>query len=201
MPRTDTSNLSLSPLRNRIRHQLLPTLQSYNPRVTEALLRTGRIAADDLAFLDWEIARIWDEVAQKKGSTIVLDKERFSQLPSALKRNLLRAAIEKLLGNLRDIEERHIEEIMAGLTKPAGKRLILPAGLIFSIEYDKYLLGSDPAALSPFPPLTAEFPLKLPGETLLPGWRIEATIINREQMAETGKGIKGIGFPDRKLKG
>ena len=193
MPRTDTSNLSLSPLRNRIRHQLLPALQSYNPRVTEALLRTGRIAADDLAFLDWEIARIWDEVAQKKGSTIVLDKERFSQLPSALKRNLLRAAIEKLLGNLRDIEERHIEEIMAGLTKPAGKRLILPAGLIFSIEYDKYLLGSDPAALSPFPPLTAEFPLKLPGETLLPGWRIEATIINREQMAETGKGIKGIG--------
>jgi tRNA(Ile)-lysidine synthase len=32
--------------------------------------------------------------------------------------------------------------------------------------------------------LGGKFPLKLPGETSLPGWRIEATIINRKQMAE-----------------
>jgi len=189
MPRIDASNLSLSPLRNRIRHQLLPLLQSYNPRVAEALLRTARIATDDLAFLDREVIRIWDEVVQKEGGTTILDKERFSHLPPPLKRNLLRAAIEKLLGNLRDIETRHIEEIMAALTKPAGKRLNLPGGLIFSVEYDKYLLGSDPAALSPFPSLEAEFSLKIPGETRLPGWCIEATIISREQMAEKGKGI------------
>ena len=52
MPRLDSSNLSLSQLRNRIRHQLLPQLKSYNPQVAEALLRTARIAADDLTFLD-----------------------------------------------------------------------------------------------------------------------------------------------------
>ncbi|MBM4433377.1 MAG: tRNA lysidine(34) synthetase TilS, partial [Chloroflexi bacterium] len=51
-PRIDVTNLSLSPLRNRIRLQLLPLLESYNPRVREALLRTARIAADDIAFLD-----------------------------------------------------------------------------------------------------------------------------------------------------
>ena len=43
MPRIDASNLSLSPLRNRIRQQLLPLLRTYNPRVTDALLRTARI--------------------------------------------------------------------------------------------------------------------------------------------------------------
>ena len=175
-PRLDASNLSLSPLRNRIRHQLLPLLKSYNPQVTEALLRTARIATDDLAFLDKEIARVWDEIASKQESTIILDKARFLELPSALKRHLLRTSIEKLLGNIMDIEIRHIEQIMAALTKPAGKRISLPGGLIFSIDYDKYLLGQDPASLSPFPILEAEIPLKIPGETRLPGWHVEASI-------------------------
>ena len=217
MPRIDTSNLSLSPLRNRIRHQLLPILQSYNPQVVEALLRTGRIASDDLAFMDKEIGRLWGEVGQEQENTIVLDKERFLKLPPALKRHLLRKAIENLLGNLKDIEARHIEEIMDALTKPAGKRLSLPGGLVFSIEYNRFLLGPDPAALSPFPILGAEFQLNIPGETRLPGGHIEATIIappivkGKSEGAlapsetktplplDKGKGIKGIGLIDNDL--
>ena len=187
MPRIDASNLLLSPLRNKIRHRLLPLLRSYNPRIAEALLRTARIAEDDLAFIDREVSRIWSEVVQRRENVITLDKERFLELPPALQRHLLRTSIEKLLGNLKDIETRHIEEIMDALTKPAGKRLSLPGGLIFSVEYSKYLIGTDPAALSPFPALEGESLLKLPGETLLPSWRITATIINREQIAEKGK--------------
>jgi len=201
MPRIDASNLSLSPLRNRIRHQLLPLLESYNPQVAEALLRTARIAGDDLAFMDKETTRLWSKIVQKQGNTITLDKEGFFRLPSALKRYLLRRAIEDLLGNLKDIETRHIEEIMDALTKSAGKRLSLPGGLIFSIEYDQYLLGPDPAALSPFPILGAEFPLKLPGETVLPGWRIEATITNREHTPEEAKNLTARSFIEGRLKG
>ncbi len=184
MPRLDASNLSLSPLRNRVRQQLLPLLQSYNPQVAKALFRTARIAGDDLAFLDGETVKAWGEVVQEHENIIALDKERFLRLPSALQRNLLRMSIEKLLGNLKDIETRHIEEIVDALPKPAGKRLNLPGGLIFSIEYDRYLIGSEPVRLSPFPMLGAELPLKLPGETLLSGWRIEATITNRKQRIE-----------------
>jgi len=182
MPRIDASNLSLSPLRNRIRHQLLPLLESYNPRVAEALLRTARIAVDDLAFIDKETSRLWDKIVRKQGNTIILDKADFLKQPLSLKRYLLRRAIGDLLGNLKDIEARHIEEIIDALTKQAGKILSLPGGLIFSIEYNRYLIGSDPAALSLFPVLDVEFPLKLPGETVLPGWRIGVTIIRREQM-------------------
>ncbi len=177
MPRIDASNLSLSPLRNRIRHELIPLIQSYNPRVTDALLRTANIATDDLALIDDETARLWEETAWEQEDTIVLDKERFRKLPAAAKRHMLRRAVEKLLGDLKDIETRHIAEIIGVLTKPAGKRVSLPGGLIFSIEYDKYLLGFDPAALSPFPILKGEFPLKIPGETSLPGWQIEATVM------------------------
>jgi len=212
IPRIDTSNLSLSPLRNRIRLELLPLLKSYNPQVTEALLRTARIASNDLSFLEEESTQLWDEIAQSKENTIILYKQKFLELPPALKQHLLRMSIEKLLGNLKDIEARHIEEMMSALTKPAGKRLSLPGGLIFIIEYDRYLIGQDPSTLSPFPTLEKEYPLNVPGKTILPGWHVEANIIDPSVVkgkpeganapSETktplpldkGKGIKGIGL-------
>jgi len=183
-PRLDASNLSLSPLRNRIRQQLLPLLEGYNPRVREALLRTARIAADDLAFLEEEAARRWEEIAREQEGSIILDKAKFLELPPALKRHLLRTALEKLLGTLKDVETCHIEEMMEALDKPAGKKITLLGGLVFSIQYDEYLLGPDPAALSPFPILEGETVLTIPGKTELGEWQIIASIIGREEMKD-----------------
>lgn len=182
--RLDASNLSLSPLRNRIRHRLLPQLKSYNPRIAEALLRTARIATDELAFIDKEVARLWHEVAQKQGNTVIFSKKRFMDLPLALKHHLLRASIEELLGNLKDIEARHIEEVIDALDRPAGKKVVLPDELTFTIEYDRYLLSTDSAALSPFPVLEGEYKLDIPGQTIVPGWRIEATIVEPSGVRE-----------------
>ncbi|MFC2006132.1 tRNA lysidine(34) synthetase TilS [Chloroflexota bacterium] len=184
IPRIDASNLSIVPLRNRIRHQLLPLLRSYNPRIADALLRTALIADDDFAFLDKESARLWGSIAQRQGNTIILSKEGFLELPSALQRHILRAGMESLLGSPKDIETRHIEEIMTVLIKPAGKRLNLPGGLVFTVEYHQYVLGLDTAALSPFPVLRNEFALKVPGETLCTGWHVETTILKSEQMQD-----------------
>jgi tRNA(Ile)-lysidine synthase len=184
-PRLDASNLSLSPLRNRIRQQLLPLLESYNPAVAEALLRAGRIADDDIKFLDEQVAKLWDELINQQGESLVIDRDRFEQLPVALKRYLLRAALAELLGSAKDVEMRHIEEMLALAAKPAGKRLNLPAGLTFLVDYERYLLTKDAAALSPLPPLQGEFELNVPGETRIPGWRVEAAIVERGEMTET----------------
>ncbi len=185
-PRLDASNLSLSPLRNRIRRQLLPLLQGYNPGIAEALLRTGRIADDDIDFLDRETARRWHKIARKEGEAVILDRLKFDQLPQTLKRYLLRSGAEKLLGSAKDIEMRHIEEMMALLGSPAGKRLSLPGGLSFITGYDSYILTTDLAALSPLPELEGETKLNIPGQTRLSGWRVEAAITEPQKVAEKG---------------
>ena len=177
-PRIDATNRSLSPLRNRIRLKLRPLLESYNPRVAEALLRTARIATDDFALLNKEVTRMWGKVAWRQGKTVILDKKRLLNLPPAGQRYLLQMAIEELLGSLKDIEMRHIEGIMAALTKPVGKRLHLPGSLVFTIEYNQYLIGPEAAALSPFPTLEKELTLEIPGETRLSGWQVAATILS-----------------------
>jgi tRNA(Ile)-lysidine synthase len=184
-PRLDASNLSLSPLRNRVRQQLMPLLESYNPAVAEALLRTGRIADDDITFLDEQVARLWDRVIRQEGESLIIDKTEFEPLPSALKRYLFRAAVEKMLGSAKDVEMRHIEEMMSLASKTVGKRLNLPGGLTFAVEYERYLLTLDPNALSPLPELKGEFPLKVPGETKLPGWRVKASFVTRREITET----------------
>jgi tRNA(Ile)-lysidine synthase len=199
-PRLDSSNLSLNVLRNRVRRELLPLLQEYNPGILDSLLRIGRIAGDDLTFLDAEGEKAWREVASSvntKGKitphdlrstggqkfpareeVIAFGKKKFKVLAPALQHHLLRKAIDELLGTLKDIETRHIEEILESLDKPAGRKISLPEGLTFSIEYDRYLLGFHPEVLSPYPDLTETYTIEVPGLTEIPGWRIEAKITN-----------------------
>jgi len=195
-PHLDASNLSLSPLRNRIRQQLLPLLQGYNPGIAGALLRTARTAGDDIDFLDRETARMWRKIARQEGKTINLDKTGFDRLPSSLKRYLLRASAEKLLGSAKDIEMRHIDEMAALLDRPAGKSLSLPGGLIFTIGYDKYQLTRDIDELSPFPRIEGETKLDIPGQTQITGWRIEAAI---EKPSPLKGKTEGASAPSEKL--
>jgi tRNA(Ile)-lysidine synthase len=179
MARVDSSNQSLSMLRNRIRLKLLPELKKYNPGFVESLLRNSAIAADEIVFLDSEAEKVWDSAVKEQDDIIILDKERFGALPDALKRHLLRVAIKRLLGTLKDIEERHIGEIMGVLEKQAGKYINLPYGLIFAVEYGRYLLGSDIKALCPFPEIFGESEVNIPGVTVISGWSIETSIAEK----------------------
>jgi tRNA(Ile)-lysidine synthase len=176
-PRQDATNLSLVPLRNRVRLELFPLLKSYNPQVIEALQRTAHIAGDDIEYLEKEAERLWPGVATTQGNTVVLDKKTLLGLSVSMQRNLLRLAIENVGGNLKDIEARHIQELMQALHKPAGKQISLPYGLFFTIDYERYLLGKEPSGMLPFPVLEGGHSIKVPGKTVVPGWIIKASIV------------------------
>ncbi|NWF77110.1 MAG: tRNA lysidine(34) synthetase TilS [Chloroflexi bacterium] len=184
-PRIDSSNLSLSFFRNRLRLELLPLLRQYNPGVDQALLRLADIAKEDNAFIEQQVSQLWDEVARQENNAIYLDKKQLASLPVALQRQLLRAAVTKLAGDVRDIEASHIEAARSLLNKPASKKISLPHGLICHGGYDELVIASPPDESGsrqsqlpscPFPPLLGEFPIKVPGETALPGWKVIAKI-------------------------
>lgn len=177
-PRQDSTNLSLAPLRNRIRLELLPLLKRYNPQVVTAILRTAHLAGDDIAYLEKHAADLWRRVASKQGDSIILDKESLRRLHPSLQRYILRLALEKQVGNLKDIEARHVEELLESFNSPAGKQISLPYGLVFSIDYDRYILAKETSALSPFPVIAGEYPVNIPGQTVVPGWYLQADIMS-----------------------
>ncbi len=175
-PRTDSTNQSTGFLRNRVRLELLPLLKDYNSGIIDSLLRISRIASDDLAFLESESEIAWQRIVHLQNGTFIFEKKNFMSLAPALQRQLLRRAVEGLLGTLKDIETRHIEEILNSLAKPPGRSFNLPEGLDFTIEYDRFLLGFPAAKLSPFPTLIGKPGLSIPGVTHLSGWRIETAV-------------------------
>ena len=176
-PRSDSSNVSTAFFRNRVRLELLPTLREYNPQFDSALLRLATIAFDEVTYLDEQAARLWHKVASIDASAVYLDKEKMLNLAPVLQRHLLRKAAEQLLGNLKDIEADHIEAMVTFLSKPAGKSLCLPHDLRLAAEYGRLVLSLAETSSCPFPPLEKEVALTVPGETLLPGWRVTAEVL------------------------
>ena len=164
--------------------KLLPSLRRYNPRIEEALLRTARIAVDDLDFIQGEAEKAGKGIITEREGVLTLDKAAFTALHPALQRHLLRAAVESLLGSLKDIESGHIEDMLDALERPTGKAVSLPGGLVFTVEYDRFLLGQDSAALCPYPPLHGETHLNISGRTVLQGWEVEARVIDAGEFKE-----------------
>jgi tRNA(Ile)-lysidine synthase len=163
---------------------LLPLLRDYNPDIDGALLRAANIVTNDIAFLEEQISRIWDDVVCEQGEALVLDTRKFALLHPALQRYLLREVMRRLLGSLKDIEWRHIDSLMNALSLPAGKSLSLPGGLVLSMGYGQCIVGPESLAPCPFSPLENEWQLRVPGETVIPGWRVDATIIPRQPVED-----------------
>jgi tRNA(Ile)-lysidine synthase len=222
-PRIDSSNLSLSFFRNRLRLQLLPLLRQYNPDVDRALLRLADIAAEESALVERQVFGLWDKVTKQWDNSVYLDKKQLAGLPIALQRRLLRAAVTRLVGDARDIEATHIEAARSLLNKPAGKNVSLPHGLVCYAGYDELAITRLPSATashssivgcelptaggqeggrqfqlppSPFPPLSGEFRLNVPGETSLPGWKATATIVH-ERPRESHRDLSVCCHPEQ----
>jgi tRNA(Ile)-lysidine synthase len=175
-PRTDASNVSVNYTRNRIRHELIPLLRTYNTRIDDALLRLSAIAGEEMNFLEEQTAHIWAELAEEEGSGISLDVAKLGLLPGVLQNQVLRWAIKFVSGDTRDIEAEHIEAMSRFLKKPAGKMLALPHGVRVHRGYNRLVVSLDENAPSPFPPIEEEYSLQVPGETVFPGWRVRSKI-------------------------
>jgi tRNA(Ile)-lysidine synthase len=184
-PRTDITNLSLEPMRNKVRLQLLPLLREYNPQIHESLRRLAYTAAADFDYVEKVALYLSDSICKKVKGAIVIKKKELRELHPALQRQIIRGAVAEVLGSLKDIESSHIEDIIEALGKPAGKVIVLPFGLTFTIEYNRYILAAESTSLGPFSPIENEITLKIGGRTLLPDGEITTTI---EKKSAGGKG-------------
>ncbi|MCI2425129.1 tRNA lysidine(34) synthetase TilS [Candidatus Acetothermia bacterium] len=111
--REDHTNIELTSLRNCIRHELLPLLTRYNPRIIKTIQRTEILmtqANDSLTlFTNQYLPMV---IKSKSQQAISLDLAVFRSLDSSLQPLLIRGALYKLCNSLKDIEFVHIKSLL-----------------------------------------------------------------------------------------
>ena len=153
--REDSTNRHLTFTRNRIRHELLPQLATWNPQLREHLAQMAELAREEEGWWQGEIAGVAGEVilrgrpvrgggrATSAADGIALDLARLNAQPIALQRRLLRYGC----GLLEAAPDFEATEALRRLAREgrAGQKLELAQGLRAERTHREIRLTRGPA--------------------------------------------------------
>ncbi len=181
--REDSSNRHLTFTRNRIRHELLPLLEDWNPRLREHLAQMAELARDEEAWWNAEVAKAAPQLilrgrpvrggGRAASEAVAMEAVRLIQLAPALQRRLLRAAAEEL-GAAIDFPSTEALRALA-LSGKAGQKRELAQGLRAERTPRELRLSIRPAAPAETGP-TAEYSVPIPGEVEAFGLRLRIDV-------------------------
>jgi tRNA(Ile)-lysidine synthase len=174
--RNDSSNDDINFLRNRIRHECIPYLRSYNPALTERINMTAEVLAADEAVLEAVTEQAFAQYSGSDGSGPLLRLQGVRTELPGVRMRLYRRAILAVKRDLARITSSHLKQIdrLVFSSCPSGN-LSLPERLKVVRSYETLLFSfgeriSDAGAW--------EVTIDGPGSYLLPeGGRITIEIV------------------------
>ena len=188
--REDSSNQELHFTRNRLRHELLPLLEKWNPQLKPHLAQMAELAREEEAWWLKEIRREAERVIQQgkpvrgggrgeSGSGLSLDLLRLAELPIAVQRRLVRFAAEKFGVKLDFAASEKLRKLaVEGRT---GEKFEAAGGLRAERTARELRLtisaASDPQGESAVP---IEF--EIPGEAV--GWGVRVNVQSAEKLGK-----------------
>jgi tRNA(Ile)-lysidine synthase len=183
--REDSSNRHLTFTRNRIRHELLPLLEGWNPRLREHMAQMATLARDEEAWWQAEMARLGPQIlmvgrpvrggGRADGDGLALDVKRLAELAPAMQRRLLRFAAEQM-GAALDFPSTEVLRTLA-LSGRGGQKLELAQGLRAERSPRELRLERGPAAAREgAAEAVSEYSVPIPGEIRAPAFGLRLRI-------------------------
>jgi tRNA(Ile)-lysidine synthase len=143
--REDPSNADPGYTRNRVRHSAIPLLRAgFNPRLVETLARSASILRDEEEWMDVLAREAFEELAREEDGAIRLAVPAVLSRPRALRRRLVRRAVERVRGGLENVARVHVEDALS-LLEPgkSGREVHLP-GLVAERSFDELVFRARP---------------------------------------------------------
>ena len=135
--RNDSSNAKLIYLRNRIRKEVIPVLQVYNPNVVDALARQADIVREEHEYLDHLAEDALSHMLKEQSDTkIVLNRTLFSNVPVALRRRVIRKAIGRCSKGEANPGYRVVERVWRQIMHGQSGTSVISHGVSIIREYD-----------------------------------------------------------------
>ena len=173
--RNDSTNLETDKFRNRMRLELIPTLEErYNTGVKKSLIRLGEIANQNYNFLRSQADGLFERVlvnedksVNKSPEDIVLDITELKEMPAALQQFIIKEALIRMGVPLKKLGHNHYKVIL-DLIK-SGKTLVdrCIKNYLIVCKDDKLLRLSRKKYHVEDKPVLERIELKAPGETKL----------------------------------
>ncbi len=196
--REDSSNRNLTFTRNRIRHELLPLLEGWNPRLRQHMAQMAALARDEESWWQAELARLAPQLllpgrpvrgggrAAGGGldSGLAIEVSRLAALAPAMQRRLIRYAASQFGASLDFAATEAVRSL--ALDGRVGQKLALPHSLRaektarelrLSIQFELNPKGESAEA----PPLA--YTVAIPGEIEAPAFRLRIRIGIRQSAA------------------
>lgn len=130
-PRLDVTNFELDATRNKIRLELIPTLEKFNPALVETLCRLAEVTAEESDYIAAQADKIFPQVV--RDNSIV--RAEFLKLHLALQRAVIKKFIAQVTGSAKDFGFVHFEGVrkvllngLAGVELPKNFRADLRHG-------------------------------------------------------------------------
>jgi tRNA(Ile)-lysidine synthase len=178
----DHSNLDTRYFRNRLRHDLIPELETYIPGVRKRLWQTADLLQADFDTLDEVTEDTFLAVVVRSGPGYIAFKlTELNHHLLGLKRRLIRKAIHLLRPDARDVDYAIVRRVLDFIAKPSATGNVdIGLGLRVLMEEDLLVLATWEAELflDEWPQIGDESLLQIPGvSTLLNGWALKAEIV------------------------
>ncbi len=137
-PRLDMTNFITDATRNRIRLELLPMLETFNPALVETLCRLGTVAAEEADFLDMHTEKIFPTVV--RNNSIV--RAEFVKLHPALQRAVIKKFIAQVTGSAKDFGFVHFDGIRKVLLNNLSG-VELPKNLRADLKHERLIITNN----------------------------------------------------------
>lgn len=193
----DSSNTNPHYLRNRVRHELLPLMESMNPGIRATLLRSAEVARGDEDYIEAQVDARWSStVISVQNNVFTLNIPALLALPRSLQRHVLRRITALLCEGQSPLEPRHyalIEQFLYNTNNGEQRSLDMPGFLRLTRVFDTLQVSRVKEDVPPVIFAAAESAvLPVPGSVEVPGtqWRAIAEIVPDDVTQAVSQAIK-----------
>jgi len=132
----DQTNFDRTYFRNRLRHEVIPMLETHSPHLKEKLVRLAEVLRGDWQILEPAVESAWRESLRQVGDGFVsFNGKLFNEQQVGMQRRLVRRAMDQLRPGLRDIGFETVERALVCLRRPIQRGQVdLASGLRLFVE-------------------------------------------------------------------
>jgi tRNA(Ile)-lysidine synthase len=141
----DYTNADTKYTRNRIRHEVIPVLETINSQAAAHIADFAKDAGEIDGYIKEQAFDFINNecVIDEEKAMLTLPRNLLSAKPKVLKRRILYEALIKVSGARKDITSEHVGALYESLALQSGRKINLPYDVVASTSYDNLVICKD----------------------------------------------------------